>query len=174
MTDPRYPIGRFAPPAEYTADLRASFVRDVAAAPAWFRAAVEGLTAEQRLTPYRDGGWTVAQVVHHVADSHMHAYLRIKFAATEDVPTIKAYDERVWATFPDASDGDVEPSLRIIDALHTRWATFLRSLSQAEYARGLMHPERGPMTIDRMVALYAWHGRHHVAHITGLRQRMGW
>lgn len=174
MTDPRYPIGKFAPPTEYTADLRASFIRDVAAAPAGFRAAVEGLTAEQRLTPYRDGGWTVAQVVHHVADSHMHAYARMKFAATEDVPTIKAYDERVWATFPDASDGDVEPSLRIIESLHTRWAAFLRGLSQAEYPRGLMHPERGPMTIDRMVALYAWHGRHHVAHITALRQRMGW
>ena len=174
MADPRYPIGKFTPPTEYTADLRASFVHDLVAAPAAFRAALDALTIEQRLTPYRDGGWTVAQVVHHVADSHMHAYARMKFAATEDVPTIKAYDERIWANFTDASEADVEPSLRIIESLHTRWATFLRNLPQADYARGLMHPERGPMTIDRMVALCAWHGRHHVAHITELRQRLGW
>jgi len=174
MPDPRYPIGKFTPPAEYTADLRASFVRDIAAAPAALEAAVEGLTTEQRLTSYRDGGWTVAQVVHHVADSHMHAYARLKFAVTEDVPTIKAYDEGMWATLPDASEADVEPSLRIIESLHVRWATFLRHLAQKDFERGLMHPERGPMTVDRMVALYAWHGRHHAAHITELRKKMGW
>jgi len=174
MTDPRYPIGKFTPPADYTADLRASFVRDIAAAPAALRAAVEGLTSEQRLTPYRDGGWTVAQVVHHVADSHMHAYARMKFAATEEVPTIKAYNEGIWANFPDAADADVDPSLRLIESLHARWARFLGELPQADYGRGLMHPERGPMTIDRMVALYAWHGRHHAAHITELRKLKGW
>lgn len=174
MIDPRYPIGKFAPPTEYTADVRTSFVRDLERAPAALRAALDGLTVEQRVTPYRDGGWTVAQVVHHVADSHMHAYARMKLAATADVPTINAYDEKVWANFMDASDADVDPSLRIIESLHVRWATFLRNLSQADYARGLLHPERGPMNIDRLVALYAWHGRHHVAHITELRHRMGW
>jgi uncharacterized damage-inducible protein DinB len=174
MNDPRYPIGRFSPPAEYTAERRAAFVRDLGAAPAALRAALDGLTTEQRLTPYRDGGWTVAQVVHHVADSHMHAYARLKFAATEDVPTIKPYDERVWADFPDASDADVGPSLQIIESLHVRWVTFLRNLPQKGYERGLMHPERGPMTIDGMVALYAWHGRHHVAHIAELRKSRGW
>ena len=110
MTDPRYPIGKFAPPADYTPDLRASFVREIAAAPAALTAAVDGLTTEQRLTPYRDGGWTVAQVVHHVADSHMHAYARMKFAATEDVPTIKPYNEGIWANF--AGRGRRQMSIR--------------------------------------------------------------
>ena len=174
MPDPRYPIGKFAPPPHYTADIRASFVMEIAAAPASLVAAVTGLTPAQRLTPYRNGGWTVAQVVHHVADSHMHAYARIKFAATEDAPTIKPYDEGVWAAFEDASDANVDGSLRLIESLHGRWAMFLRNLPQEAYERGLMHPERGPMTIDRMVALYAWHGRHHAAHITELRRQMGW
>ena len=170
----RYPIGKFTPPAEYTPELRAGFVRDIAAAPAAIRSAVAGLTSEQRLTPYRDGGWTVAQVVHHVADSHMHAYARMKFAVSEDVPTIKAYDENVWAAFVDASSPDVEPSLRLIDALHTRWAAFLGQLRAADFERGLVHSENGPMTVDRLVALYAWHGRHHAAHIAALRARKGW
>ena len=175
MTDPRYPIGKFAPPTDYTPDLRASFVRDIVAAPVAVRAAVAGLTTEQRLTPYRDGGWTVAQVVHHLADSHMHAYARVKFAATEDVPTIKPYNEAIWANFADASDANVDPSLRLIESLHARWARVsAEPLAQEDFERRLMHPERGPMTIDRMVALYAWHGRHHVAHITELRKRMGW
>jgi uncharacterized damage-inducible protein DinB len=174
MSDPRYPIGKFIPPADYSADLRASFVREIAAAPAALTAAVAGLTTDQRLTPYRDGGWTVAQVVHHVADSHMHAYARLKFAATEDVPTIKAYNEGVWANFPDAADANVDSSLRLIESLHARWAMFLRHLAPEDFERGLMHPERGPMTVDRMVALYAWHGRHHAAHITELRKKMGW
>jgi len=174
MSDPRYPIGKFTPPAGYSADLRASFVREIASAPAALTAAVAGLTTDQRLTPYRDGGWTVAQVVHHVADSHMHAYARLKFAATEDVPTIKAYNEGVWANFPDAVDANVDSSLRLIESLHARWAMFLRHLAPEDFERGLMHPERGPMTVDRMVALYAWHGRHHAAHITELRKKMGW
>jgi hypothetical protein len=174
MSDLRYPLGKFAPPSEYHAGLRASFVRDIAAAPALLKSAVEGLTVEQRLTPYRDGGWTVAQVVHHVADSHMHAYARMKFALTEDVPTIKAYDENVWARFLDAADSDVSASLRLIESLHARWAIVLGGLGEKDFERGLMHPERGPMTVDRLVALYAWHGRHHAAHITGLRERMSW
>ena len=136
MTDPRYPIGKFVPPTDYTPDLRASLVRDIAAAPALFRSAVEGLTTEQRLTPYRDGGWTVAQVVHHVADSHMHSYVRMKFAATEDVPTIKPYNEAIWANMPDASDPDIDPSLRLIESLHARWSAFLSE----PLARGLRPP----------------------------------
>jgi uncharacterized damage-inducible protein DinB len=174
MTDLRYPLGKFAPPAEFTPDRRAAFIREIAVAPPAFDAAVQGLSTEQRLTPYRDGGWTVAQVVHHVADSHMHAYARIKFAVTEKVPTIKTYDENVWAQMADGCDPNVEPSLRLIGALHSRWVLFLQSLTGEQFERGLMHPERGPMTVDRMVALYAWHGRHHVAHITNLRQRRGW
>jgi uncharacterized damage-inducible protein DinB len=174
MADPRYPIGKFSPPAEYTPAARAASIHEIATAPALLRSAVHGLSSEQRLTPYRDGGWTVAQVIHHVADSHMHAYARMKLAVTEDVPAIKAYDENVWASLPDASAADLELSLTLIDALHGRWTTFLRHLSPQNFDRGLMHPERGPMTLDRLVALYGWHGRHHAAHVTALRARMGW
>jgi hypothetical protein len=174
MTDPRYPLGRFAPPTEYTPHLRDSLIADIADAPASVRRAVDGLTVPQRLTPYRDGGWTVAQVVHHLADSHMNAYVRVRLAVTEMEPTIKPYDEGLWAKLPDAMDADVEPSLRLIDALHARWAKLARHLSPSDFGRVLIHPERGPMSVDRCLALYAWHGRHHVAHITSLRERMDW
>jgi DinB superfamily len=174
MTDLRYPLGKFVPPAEYTPDARATWIREIEGAPAALGVAVAGLSTDQRLTPYRDDGWTVAQVVHHLADSHMHAYSRVKLAATEDVPTIKPYNEAIWATMADASHPNIDPSLRILESLHARWVVFLKSLSTDGFERRLMHPERGPMTIDRMVALYAWHGRHHVAHIVELRKRAGW
>ena len=174
MTDVRFPIGRFAPPAEYTSEIRSGFVRDIGAVPSLLTEAVRGLDASQRLTPYREGGWTVAQVVHHLADSHMNAYIRHKLTVTEDHPTIKPYNEADWAKLDDAADADVAHSLRLIEALHARWADFAGRLSPQDFTRTMVHPERGPMTLDRSVALYAWHGRHHVAHITSLRDRMGW
>ena len=174
MIDPRYPLGRFSPPAEYTPDVRATLIQDLARAPRDLRAAVAGLGPDELQTPYRVDGWTVAQVVHHVADSHMNAYIRTKLAATEDNPTIKPYLEGVWAGLADAVDPDVTTSLDLVEALHARWVVFARALRPADFERTLVHPERGPMTIDRSFALYAWHGRHHIAHITTLRRERGW
>jgi uncharacterized damage-inducible protein DinB len=172
--DPRYPIGKFQPPPNYTPDLRADFIRKIAETPAQLRAAIAGLSDQQLDHRYRDGGWTVRQVVHHLADSHMNSYLRFKFAVTEDEPTIKPYDEKVWAELADAAHGDLEMSLTLLEGLHQRWVLFLRSLNEAQFSRKFLHPEQGPVTVDRTLALYAWHGRHHVAHITKLRERMGW
>jgi len=175
MDDLRYPIGRFTPPATYTADLRRTFIEQLETAPAELRAAVAGLNREQLATPYRDGGWTVAQVVHHLPDSHLHSYARVKFALTEENPTIKPYNENTWAALPDASTPEtIELSLALLDGIHGRYVQLLRAMDDAGWARPYQHPERGPMTIDRTLALYAWHGRHHVAHITALRARMGW
>jgi uncharacterized damage-inducible protein DinB len=173
-TDPRYPLGRFAPPESYTPALRESFLTDIEQLPLLLRRAVEGLTEEQMNTPYREGGWTLRQVVHHVADSHLHSYIRCKFAKSMENPTIMPYDEQVWATFEDASQEPVEVSLTLLASLHRRWARWLRSLAPADFDCTLMHPENGPMTLDKVLALYSWHGRHHTAHITGLRGRRGW
>jgi hypothetical protein len=174
MTDPRYPLGRFSPPAEFTPALRNALIGDLAALPGLLRDAVAGLTADQRLVPYREGGWTVAQVVHHLADSHMNAYVRVRLAVTEDTPTIRAYHEGRWADLPDAADPAIDVSLRLVEGLHARLVHLLSRLTAADFERALVHPERGPTTVDRTVALYAWHGRHHIAHITTLRGRMGW
>ena len=175
MSDLRYPLGRFTPPAEFTPTHRETFIRQLEEAPAALRAAVKGLTRVQLLTPYREGGWTVAQVVHHLADSHLHSYVRVKFALTEDNPTIKPYDEVSWATFPDAADpGTLELSLGLLDGLHARFVQTWRALDEVAWARPYVHPERGPLSLDRTLALYAWHGLHHTAHITSLRARMGW
>lgn len=174
MTDPRYPIGRFAPPAVFTPAIHASAIADLSALPTRLRQALRGLSAAQLQTPYREGGWTSAQVVHHLVDSHMNAYIRLKLALTEDGPTIRPYKEGAWAELPDATSPDVEDSLALLGALHVRFVTALAHLSPADFPRPMIHPERGPTTIEKMVALYAWHGRHHVAHITGLRERMGW
>ncbi len=174
MSDPRYPIGKFQPPATYTANMRADFIRQIEETPAHLRAAVAGLADAQLDHPYRDGGWTVRQVVHHLADSHMNSYMRFKFAVTEDEPTIKPYNEKVWAELPDAAGGDLEMSLTLLEGLHRRWVIFLRSLTEAQFSRKFLHPEQGVVTVDRTLALYAWHGRHHVAHITKLREQMGW
>jgi hypothetical protein len=146
----------------------------LAAAPADLRRALDGLDAEQRLTRYRDGGWTVAQVVHHLADSHANAFIRTKLALTEDGPTIVPYKEGAWAELADATGPDVDASLRILDGLHTRWVAVLRGLSPEQFSRPMVHPERGRLTVDWTLALYAWHSRHHIAHITSLRERMGW
>jgi uncharacterized damage-inducible protein DinB len=175
MEDMRYPIGRFSPPAAYTPEIRKALIDQLAAAPAELRSAVKGLTRDQRMTPYRDGGWTVAQVVHHLPDSHLHSFARIKFALTEDNPTIKPYNEATWAALPDGSDPDtIELSLKMLEGLHGRYVHMLQSLDDAAWGRPYQHPERGPMTLDRTLALYAWHGRHHIAHITALRERMSW
>ncbi len=172
--DLRYPIGRFEPPAEYTPALRGQFIAQLADAPSRLREAVRGLDAKQMRTPYRDGGWTVAQTVHHVADSHLNAYTRFKLALTEEVPTIKPYLQEGWANQADAMDADVEVSLVLLEALHRRWVTLLRSLTPEQFSRVFVHPEMGRVTLDRTLGLYAWHGRHHTAHITGLRARMSW
>ncbi len=174
MTDLQYPIGRFRPPSEFTEALRREWVGEIGAAPAQLRAAVRGLSADQLLTSYRPEGWTVAQVVHHLPDSHVNSYVRCRLALTEDEPTITPYSEPRWAALPDASSADIEPSLLLLEGLHRRWVGLLGTLSVEQWARVYRHPERGPMTIERTAALYAWHGRHHVAHITGLRRRMGW
>ena len=175
MTDLRYPIGAFAYDGRMTDARRADCIVRIAEAPARLRAAVAGLDDAQLDTPYRPDGWTVRQVVHHVPDSHINAYTRIRLALTEDTPTIKPYEEARWAELPDARSLPIDVSLRLLESLHARWVPLLRGIGAAEGARQLRHPEHGRlMTIDELIALYAWHGAHHVAHVTGLRERMNW
>ena len=174
MTDDlRFPIGRFARPASFSDASRAAAIAAIAATPANLRAATKGLTEAQLDTPYRPGGWSVRQVVHHLADSHMNAYCRTRLALTEENPSIKPYDEAKWAELTDAKTGAVETSLSLMDGIHSRWGTLLDSLKPDDFSRTMMHPENGPMTLDVLLALYSWHGAHHVAHITGLRARSG-
>jgi hypothetical protein len=174
MTDLSYPIGRWQRERSLDPPRRAERIAEIAAAPAALRRAVAGLGPEQLDTPYRPGGWTVRQVVHHLPDSHLNAYVRVRLALTEDNPTIRPYDEARWAELVDARHGDPEISLLLLDALHHRWVWLLESLPPADFARPLHHPEMGEMTVDQLLSLYAWHGRHHVAHVTALRQREGW
>jgi uncharacterized damage-inducible protein DinB len=174
MTDPRFPIGRFhyeAPPSEQQ---KQSFLDEIAQTPAKLRIAVKGLSEKQLDTPYRPEGWTVRQVVHHVPDSHLNSYVRFKLALTEDEPTIKTYAEDRWAELADTKATPIEVSLTMLDSLHDRWMRLLRSLTAEEWKRTFRHPDLGPMTLEKTLALYAWHGRHHVAHITELRKRMVW
>ena len=174
MQDLRYPIGRCPSRGVLTPDDRATAITSISQMPDRLKAAVAGLTAEQLETPYRPGGWTVRQVIHHLPDSHMNSYVRCKLALTENEPTIKAYDEALWAKLKDSEETPVEVSLALLDALHKRWVTLLQGLSPEDFLRRLMHPERGAMTLDDVLTTYEWHGRHHVAHITSLRHRMGW
>ncbi len=175
MADLRHPIGKFTPPAEYTSEFRSGAIAEVALAPARIEAAVKGLTSEQMLTSYRDGGWTVAQVVHHLADSHANAYMRFKLGLTETDPAIRPYDENAWASLPDGMDADVAVSLQIFSALQSRMHSMLTRMTPAEFGRSIFHPEHNrAMSLDRLLAIYSWHGRHHAAHITALRERMGW
>jgi len=175
MTDLRYPIGKFSYDGAMTDARRAECVARIAAAPAGLRAAVAGMNDVQLDTPYRPEGWTVRQVVHHVPDSHLNAYTRIRLALTEDTPTIKPYQEARWAELPDARSLPVDISLGLLQALHARWVPLLQGLGAAEGGRRMRHPEHNRlMTIDELVAMYAWHGEHHTAHITRLRERMGW
>jgi len=174
MPHPSYPIGPFKYVGPATPKDRLAWIADIAAAPSQLRAAVQGLSDAQLDTPYRDGGWTVRQVVHHVPDSHLNAYVRFKLALTEAEPTIKPYDQERWAALPDGRTGSVEASLAMLECLHERWVRLLRSLGPAEFGRKLNHPEMGILDLDYLAAMYAWHGKHHTAHVTALRERMGW
>ena len=174
MSDLAYPIGKFVWSGPASADDRARRIAEILAAPAALRDAVAGLSDAQLETPYRPGGWTVRQVAHHVPDSHVNGYVRFKLAVTEDTPTIKPYDEAAWAELADVKAVPVATSLALLEAVHERWVAFLRSLGEADWARTFNHPELGVVSLDRNLALYAWHGRHHVAHVTALRERMGW
>jgi hypothetical protein len=172
--DLRYPVGKFKFPDVISTDERQRFIAEIAETPARLRAAVAGLSEEQLETPYRPEGWTVRQVVHHVPDSHFTSYSRYKLALTEDEPAVKGYYEDRWAKLADGRGGPVEVSLRLLECLHLRWVALLRSLTEVEWKRTFHHSEHGPVRLDQNAALYAWHGRHHVGHITSLRERMGW
>jgi DinB superfamily len=172
--DLRYPIGNFKRPETISEEQRRAFIESIAEAPARLASAVAGLAPQQLDTPYRPAGWTVRQVVHHVSDSHMNAYVRFKLAVTEEEPTIKTYEESRWAELDDAKTSEIEPSLALLENLHKRWVLLLRSLAPADWARRFRHPQLGTLSLNQNLALYAWHGRHHVAHITSLRQRNGW
>ena len=173
LPDLAYPIGRFQRPASLDEAARTAAIAQLAALPAELRDAVDGLTEAQLDTPYRPDGWSVRQVVHHLADSHLNAFVRLKLALTEDDPTIRPYDEKRWAELAD-SRLPLAPSVAILEGVHARFVALLSSMSPEAFARPLTHPVSGAQTIDTLVALYSWHGRHHVAHITGLRQREGW
>lgn len=174
MSDPRYPIGKFRFPESVSDAQRRQFIDEIAETPARLRASVRELSDGQFDTPYRDGGWTVRQVVHHVPDSHLNSYVRFKLALTEEEPTVKTYAEDRWANLEDSRTTPVETSLALLDSLHQRWVTLLRSMSGDDWKRTLRHPEIGVLTLDKLLSLYAWHGKHHVAHITSLRQSKGW
>jgi hypothetical protein len=175
MPDPRYPRGKFEWKGPFTDDERRWAIEVIAHTPSEMRAAVAGLDERQLDTPYRDGGWTVRQVVHHVPDSHFNAYARMKLALTEKNPTIKPYDQTAWAELAD-SRAPVEGSLAMLEGLHVRWVQLMRSLASSDFARTFVHPEYpdAPRSLDWLIALYSWHGPHHAAQITALRERMGW
>jgi len=174
MDELRYPTGRFARPDSLTADQRRAAIETIVATPSKLRAAVRGLGDSQLDTPYRPGGWTVRQVIHHVPDSHANAYCRFKLALTEDTPTIKPYDESAWAKLEDSRTTSIETSLTMLDVIHDRWVRILRAMSPEDFSRRLNHPENGIMSLDQLLTMYAWHGPHHVAHVTRLREREGW
>jgi hypothetical protein len=163
--DPRYPVGKFVPEPDVNDEKRRAAIDQLARLPQELIAAVEQLPPGGLDTPYRPGGWTARQVVHHLADSHLNAYTRMKLALTEEAPTIKTYQEQLWAELPDAKLADVAPSLAMLHGLHARLVTMLGSLEPAQFRRTIAHPERGPMTLDALVQMYAWHCRHHLAHI---------
>jgi uncharacterized damage-inducible protein DinB len=174
MEDLRYPVGRFEKVTSISPELRRAAIAVIAEAPARLREAVRGLTDAQLDTPYRPDGWTVRQVLHHVPDSHMNAFIRLKLGLTENNPTVKPYNEAAWAMLEDARSTPVETSLALMDALHDRWVRVLEAMTPDDFARTVMHPENGSMTLDQVLGVYEWHSRHHVAHITALRSRNGW
>lgn len=167
--DLRYPIGKFQSQASYSSAERAAFIQDISELPAKLRAAVTGLTEQQLETPYREGGWTVRQVVHHLADSHMNSYIRFRLAVTENAPTIKPYNEAAWAELTDAKHEPVEVSLKLLESMHHRWVVLLRSFKTEDWKRTFVHPERGALDLATTVAMYAWHGEHHLAHVMNVR-----
>lgn len=170
----RYPVGRFEPEPPVSAAERPGLIDEIGALPPLLRDAVEGLSDAQLDTPYRPDGWTVRQVVHHVPDSHLNSYVRFKWTVTEEKPTIKAYDQVAWAELADARSAPIGPSLDLLDALHDRWTGWLRTLSDDDWDRTFVHPEFGELDLNLMLGLYAWHGRHHLAHVTSLAEREGW
>jgi uncharacterized damage-inducible protein DinB len=172
--DLQYPIGKFQWEGAITDKQREQLIAQIEQAPAQLRHAVAGLSQEQVDTPYRPNGWTVRQVVHHLPDSHMNTYIRFRLALTEDEPTIKPYDQERWAVLEDARTAPLELSLSLLESLHQRWVLLMRSLPAQDFARTFRHPELGVVPLDKYLALVAWHGRHHIAHITSLRERMGW
>ena len=174
LDDLRYPIGRFSAPASTMPGVRLAHIRTLRQLPERLRAAVACLSDLQIDTPYRDGGWTVRQVVHHVGDSHANAYIRCKLALTEEWPTVKPYDEAAWAELSDSRWLPLEGSLDLIEALHGRWVALLESLTDDDFHQGYNHPERGRQNLAQALAMYDWHSRHHTAHITALRARKGW
>ena len=172
--DPSYPIGKFEMPKQITPARRQQAIEEIASTPAKMRAAVKGLNDAQLDTPYRAGGWTVRQLVHHVPDSHLNAYVRLKLALTEDKPTIKPYDEDAWSRLADSSSTPIEVSLSLLSNVHDRWDRIWRSLKPEQFSRTLIHPENGERNVDWLLFLYEWHGKHHAAHITELRKQKGW
>ncbi len=174
MTDLRYPIGAFVPPQDPNRESRDWAIERIAETPQRLRAAVQGLDEDQLDTPYREGGWTLRQVVHHLPDSHLNAYIRLKLALTEPAPVIKPYDESAWANLADTTAVPIDVSLNLLEALHQRWVSLLRAMTDDDFRREYVHPETGRHALDHLLALYAWHGAHHVAHITTTREQMGW
>ena len=174
QTDLRYPIGHFTPPAASLPGIRAAHIETLRQLPDRLREVTAGLSDAQLDTPYRDGGWTVRQVIHHLADSHANAYIRVKLALTEDWPTVKPYNEAAWAELADSRNLPIAGSMAMIEALHGRWVVLLESLSEEDFHKGFEHPAMGRQNLAKVLALYDWHSRHHTAHITGLRQRQGW
>ena len=172
--DASYPIGKYQRPESVSVHQRMEAIAGLAALPGMLNDAVKGLDREQLDTPYREGGWTVRQLVHHIADSHMNAFLRVRLALTEDWPTITPYDEKAWAKLRDSAMAPAAWSVALVEDLHARWVMLLESLTEEQWARGMRHPVNGPMTVEAATQLYAWHSRHHVAHITRLREREGW
>lgn len=172
--DPSYPIGKFQPKESYTAEELNSFIARIESLPARLESAIKGMTDQQLDTPYRDGGWTVRQVVHHVPDSHMNSYIRVKWTLTEETPLIKAYDEKSWALTPETKlPPDI--SISFLKALHVKWTALLKRLTPDDLKKSFIHPEsKKNIPLDRLIHLYAWHGDHHLAHITTLKERMGW
>ncbi len=174
QNDPRYPIGKYEPKPYSEAQLQ-EWLADIKFLPAAIEAAVQNLDEQQLDTPYRDGGWTVRQLVHHVADSHMNAYIRFKLGLTEDNPTIKPYEEKDWAEMVDTKEVPINISITLLHTLHTRWHSILKGMKQSDLDRTVIHPEhQRQMTLWFLLGMYAWHGRHHTAHITALREKMGW
>ena len=174
MADSKYPIGKFVEDPNVTPEKRQQWIADIVAAPDTFRRAVAGLSDQQLDTPYRDGGWTVRQVVHHMADSHVHNLIRFRMALTQESPDVSGYDPAKWAELPDAKSAPLEVSLALFTAIQHRWVLLLRAMTPADFGRTFRRPDGQTITLDRALQTYAWHGKHHAAHITGLRERMGW
>jgi uncharacterized damage-inducible protein DinB len=173
--DLRYPIGEYSPPSMIGRTERDAWIADLEMLPRNLRNAVQDLNDDQLDTPYRPHGWTVRQVVHHIADGHLNSYSRFRLALTEQTPTIKPFEERAWAELPDAKSGPIEPSLALTDPLHRRWVMLLRSLSDDDFKRSYRHPERSELVVlDQTLGYFAWHSRHHVAQILTLRKSQGW